>query len=203
MAIGIIAQATAQWFLARRGSSQWTTMAVLFAMLIPLTLLTGVIPLYATTADIALGCVAGVVLYAVTQLFLRTVRHWHAFVADVDNLYSQRGDLPLGLGIVVGALVAGGEELFWRGLVIAVLTPTLGSTTAALISLMLFIGVDAASSSRPVIIGAAVGGLAWTWLAVWSGGGLVAAIACHMIWTVMMISFPHAQPTAPRLGSET
>lgn len=188
--LGIAALVFAQRRIARERADTWVTMGVLFAILIPLTLLTGLVDIASGARWFVLGAAAGGLLYIATQLFLTLVRPWRAFTSDVQHLYRQRNALPLAAELPLGALIAAGEELFWRGLLIAVLTPRLGLSGAGLVSLALFVAVNAASVSRPVIAGALVGGAVWTGLALWSPGGLLAAITCHITWTVLMIAFP-------------
>jgi len=51
------------------------------------------------------------------------------------------------------------------------------------------VGVNAAWGSAPLLAGAVVGGALWTVLAVWSGG-VLAPIACHLVWTGLMLVWP-------------
>jgi len=195
--LGIAAQVVARRSIAQARRSTWAALGPLFAILIPLTLLAGTVTLAGGLPKIGIGVLAGIVLYLATQVFLVLVRPWTAFVEDSRTLYRERSALPLPLGVALGALIAAGEELFWRGLVIATLTPSLGVAAAAVTSLVLFVAVNAVSRSRPVIVGSLVGGAAWTLLAVVPSGGVLVAVSCHVGWTTLMILVPRQEGTDP------
>lgn len=190
MVIGMVGQAFAHRSLTRGRGETWITMGALHALLIPLILLTGEVTLDAEPGAILTGLGVALGLYVASRVFVSVMGGWGSFDRDLKFVYRQRDALPLGVELAIGGLAGFGEELFWRGLTIEVLAPSLGRPQAAALSLLLFIGVDAISRSRAVVVGAAVGGIVWTGLVLWPGGGLIAAIVCHATWTVLMIAFP-------------
>lgn len=137
------------------------------------------------------GLAAGVALYGGTVVFMASARRIPAIGRQTAMLYreaSARFD-RLAVG-AVGLLSAAGEELVWRGVVLGVLTASMGSAGAA--SIVTWVGsvaVNAISARIPIVLGAVVGGAVWTGLAWWTGG-VAAPVACHMVWTALMIGAP-------------
>jgi membrane protease YdiL (CAAX protease family) len=203
IAAGFIAHAAIQRLVTQDRANPWIAMSLLYAVLIPLSLWTGDITLDTGPAQLGIGLEIGLVFYVATRGFLRIADAWRPFATDVEHLYRHRAHLAA--AVPAAAFVAAGEEVFWRGLTITALTPSLGTAGAAATSLLLFTLAGAASGSRPVVVGSLVGGTVWTALAVWPGGGLLAAIACHALWTVLMIVFPPGSRGAHRdlLGGGT
>lgn len=187
---GIVGQALALDRVARGRSGTWWTMGALYALLVPLTLLAGVPSMRWTPAAVAVGVTAGLILFVSTRVFLSAAAGWTSFMRDARHVYRQRSALPVPAEVAIGGLVAVGEELFWRGLAIAVLESVLGMGAAAFFSLVLFVAVNGFSRSRPAVVAALVGGCVWTWLAVAVEGGLSSAIVCHLVWTTLMIAVP-------------
>jgi membrane protease YdiL (CAAX protease family) len=86
--------------------------------------------------------------------------------------------------------VAPGEELLWRGVVLETLLSALDSGLAAGIAAWaLYVAANAVSGSVPIVLGAMVAGAAWTALASLTGG-VVASVACHIVWTALMVAVP-------------
>ena len=52
-----------------------------------------------------------------------------------------------------------------------------------------YLVANAFSGSIPILLGAAVSGAVWTALGL-SSGGVLAPIACHVVWTGLMVAFP-------------
>jgi hypothetical protein len=106
------------------------------------------------------------------------------------ELYGRRRGVSPGraLGISV-AITAPGEELLWRGVVLGALGSVFVPWIAAALAWSAYVAANVVSGSVPIILGAVVGGAAWTALAVWTGG-VVASIGCHAAWTALMILLP-------------
>jgi membrane protease YdiL (CAAX protease family) len=81
------------------------------------------------------------------------------------------------------------EELFWRGLVQGRLDEVTTTAAAAIGAWIVYLGVNSASRSLPIVAGAVVGGAVWASLAWWSGG-VLASLASHILWTGMMLALP-------------
>ena len=89
------------------------------------------------------------------------------------------------------ALSVPGEELFWRGFFQGQLASSLEGRTAlaAVLAWIAFMLANLPSANLAIAAGAVVGGAAWVALAWWTGG-VLASLACHIVWTGMMIAFP-------------
>jgi len=176
----------------------WVGLSVTFAGLSVASLMWGDVHLSTepTTTTIFVSLIVAVVFFAATRLFLRMVLGWGRFTQDEERLYGQMNDYPVRLEVVLGAAVACGEEIFWRGLVMPWAQARAGSTVVgALLALGGYVAVSAAAMSVPVVVGALVGGAVWTALAVWSGG-VLAGMICHGTWTALMIAFPPVEVPA-------
>lgn len=194
---GPIAVAAA-WIVVRAGlASVWTAMGTTLGAL-------GLLSLPAADAAgsdssvpvvLLIGVGAGVLLYAATAAFLAVAIRWPPLARHTQAVYDQRRGLSLGQALVISLLVvAPGEELLWRGVVLGVLMRALpGWPLASVIAWAAYVAANAFSGSIPIVLAAAVGGAAWTALAAWTGG-VVASLACHVVWTGLMI----VRPPVPR-----
>lgn len=195
LAVGGPAAAVAlAWTLIRTGRvSVWTGMAVCMAILGSLAVLTGMVRLAeAPPPPVAavLGAGVGIVLYLATAAFLSVARRWELLVRHSAGLYGLRGGLSLAAALALAAGVSTvGEELLWRGAVQAVAARSLGDLPGAALSWGAYVAANAFSGSVPIILGAAVGGAVWAALVVWTGG-VAASLACHAVWTALMIALP-------------
>lgn len=182
------------WFLVRaRVTSVWLAMGLTFAILAVLSLASGRVS-WATRVDpaaaIAVGLGLGAALYASTAAFFRVTRRWDSLRRQTRSLYQHRQGISLARTLGMGALlVSPGEELFWRGLVQDLAIAAAGTLRGAMVAWGVYVAATLASGSLPVVLGAAVGGAAWGALAWWSGG-VAASIACHAVWTALMIARP-------------
>jgi membrane protease YdiL (CAAX protease family) len=137
-----------------------------------------------------LGVGAGLALYLATAVFLSLVRGWEPLARHAEALYDRRGGLSLVTAILLAAGVsAGGEELLWRGVVQGVAGGVLGELPGAAVAWAAYVTANAFSGSIPIVLGGIVGGAAWTALAVWTGG-IAAGLACHAVWTALMVALP-------------
>jgi len=147
-------------------------------------------PKVAVGSSALAGAGVGVLLYLATAAFVLVVRRWPQFDRHVEEIYDQRKDVPLPLALVLAALVvAPGEELFWRGLFQWRLSATMGWVAAAVVTWLVYVGVNAASQSLPILAGALVSGAVWGALALWTHG-VLASLLCHTVWTSLMLVFP-------------
>jgi membrane protease YdiL (CAAX protease family) len=186
----------ASWWLIRTGRrSIWWTSGVTMAALGILALVIG--PVHASerfglAAAMGIGVASGAVLYGSTVAFLAvTTRTVPGLARQTSSLYRERGERSLVAALAIPLLLsAPGEELLWRGAVLGVVEAWLGSPGAAsVVSWAGFVAVNLVSGSLPIVLGAVVGGAAWTALAWWTGG-VAASIACHVVWTGLMIAVP-------------
>lgn len=193
VAVGFVAVIGA-WYLVRsRSFSVWPTMGVTFAAMGALSLASDRVR-WAEEVElapaIAVGLGSGVALYTLTVAFFRVARGWDLLRRHTASLYEHRaGVSPVGT-LAVGALVvSSGEELFWRGLVQDLAIASFGSLQGAVVAWGLYVAANIGSGSIPIVLGAVVGGAAWGGLAWWTGG-VAASVACHALWTGLMIARP-------------
>lgn len=186
----------ASWLVIRtRRGSIWVVSGVTMGSLGVLALAIGPVRAserFTFPAAAGLGTAAGLLLYGATVAFMAVATRAVAPLSrQTSELYGQRAgrSLPATLGIPV-LVSAAGEELLWRGVVLGVLEQSVGSSAvAAVLTWAAFAAVTAASGSLPILLGGVVGGAAWTALAWWTGG-VASSIACHAVWTALMIAVP-------------
>ncbi len=191
MVAGALAEAAA-WRLVASGRSVWRTMALTLGALGVLALLTGRPSLasHVSAPAAALGGLgSGAALYLATRAFLLVVRGWDALGGDSARLYGHAIGLSAASVLALSAVVVAGEEIFWRGLFQARLEVSWSAAWAAAVTWLTFVTANAFGANLAVLLGAAVGGAVWVGLAWWSGG-LLASLACHAVWTGLMIAVP-------------
>ncbi|MGH2685586.1 MAG: CPBP family glutamic-type intramembrane protease [Actinomycetota bacterium] len=183
------------WLVVRSGrASIWIATSVVMAVLGVLSLLTGNVE---ATRDgsvalaAAVGVGAGVALYLATAAFMAVAGGWPPLARHATALYGNRGSISVPLAVALSALVvAPGEELLWRGVVLDAIGGAVdGVMVAAALAWLGYVAANAFSGSIPILLGAVVGGAAWTALAV-TRYGITAAIGCHAVWTSLMILRP-------------
>jgi membrane protease YdiL (CAAX protease family) len=143
------------------------------------------------SAAAGVGVAVGVGLYAATVAFMAAARRVPAVTRHTARLYGERrGRSALAALAVPLLLSVPGEELLWRGAVLRVLGEVMGSPGAgAAACWVAFVAVNTVSGSIPIVLGAVVGGATWTALAWWTGG-VISSVACHLVWTALMILVP-------------
>ena len=193
--IGPVAHAASWWVIRTGRRSIWSASGVTMAVLGILALVIGPIRAserFGLPAAVGIGIASGMALYGGTVAFLAaTTRTVPALARQTSSLYRERGERSLVAALAIPLLLsAPGEELLWRGTVLGVVEAWLGSPGAAsFVSWAGFVAVNLVSGSLPIVLGAVVGGAAWTALAWWTGG-VAASIACHVVWTGLMIAVP-------------
>jgi membrane protease YdiL (CAAX protease family) len=189
--VGVVADAATRLWVARRRQATWIAMSVLFLSLSVASLLTGEVEAgdLPPAKAVVVGASVALVFFLATRVAMSALGRWPRFRDDSRILYAERDDYPVLIEVLLGVLVAAGEEIFWRGLVLPWLRQRLGSGVGIVVSLLGYVGTASAALSIPVAIGALVGGVVWTALAVWSGGILAGAVS-HALWTALMIVFP-------------
>jgi membrane protease YdiL (CAAX protease family) len=133
-----------------------------------------------------------VALYVATRIAITVIGRWPTFRRHSLEMYRKQGGLSLGVALALSiALSVPGEELFWRGLFQGQLVSGLDGRTAlaAAIAWVAFVVANLASLNLAIAAGAIVGGAVWVALAWWTGG-VLAPLACHIVWTGLMIAFP-------------
>lgn len=194
VAVGGPLAVAAAWLVVRAGKATvWTAMGVALGLAGGLALLTGRVRLAGDLGALpagALGAAAGVVLYAATAAFLAVTRRWPPLARHAEALYDQRRGLSLPAALAIAVLlVAPGEEALWRGLVQPLLAGAVGPVGGAAAAWGAYVAANAVSASIPILLGAVVGGAAWTLLAL-ATGGIAASVLCHAVWTALMIARP-------------
>ncbi|MGH2590382.1 MAG: lysostaphin resistance A-like protein [Actinomycetota bacterium] len=191
--VGLVAEATAWWFVAFRGRDVWRVMTPVLAAMGVAAISAGP-PAWSPEVEPAVavgaGFGAGVALYAATRAFVLVARPWRVFRRHAVGLYRRQGELSLAGALVLSvALTVPGEEVFWRGFVQPELAKTMDAWVAALLGWAAFVAANAPSRNLAVLASAVVGGAVWGALGWWSGGAL-APLVCHAAWTALMLSFP-------------
>ena len=194
MIAGALVEFAAWWAVSRRGISIWVAMGIALPALGVAAIVVAkpsLSPAVNGATAAAAGAAAGLVLYLATRVFVAAVRPWRTFQRHSVELYARQAGLPLVAAIVLAAAVmAPGEELFWRGLFQAKLSVVLdGRTAGAVIAWAAFVAVNLPSRNLAIIAGGVVGGAVWSALSWWTGGAL-ASIVCHALWTALMLGFP-------------
>jgi hypothetical protein len=191
--VGLVAEATAWWFVAFGGRDVWRVMTPVLAAMGVAAIAAGP-PVWSSEVEPAVAVVAGlgsgVALYAATRAFVIVTRPWQAFRRHAVGLYQRQGDLSLAGALLLSiAVTVPAEEVFWRGFVQPELARALDAGVAALLGWAAFVAANAPSRNLAVLASAVVGGAVWSALGWWSGGA-VAPLACHAAWTALMLSFP-------------
>lgn len=198
MVLGLGAEGIAWWFVGFRRANVWVAMTPVLGAMGLAALIAGS---PAWSPDVSPGVSAGagvgggVALYLGTRAFVRVVRPWEAFGRHSVGIYLRRGRLSAPAALLLSVLlVVPGEELFWRGLFQVELVGAMdGRTAAAILAWVAYVAANLPSANLAIVAGAVVGGAAWTALGAWTGGAL-APLACHAVWTALMISLPVVRP---------
>ena len=194
MVAGLIAEILA-WSLVARGRDVWTTMTPTLATMGLVALIVGPIawsPDVAAGVSVIVGLVLGVALYVATRIAIAVIGRWETFRRHSLEMYRKQGGLSLAVALALSiALSVPGEELFWRGLFQGQLVSSLDGRAgwAAVVAWGAFVLANLASLNLAIAAGAIVGGAVWVALAWWTGG-VLAPLACHVVWTGLMIAFP-------------
>jgi len=193
MVAGLLAEMGA-WWLVTRGRNIWTTMPPVLGLMGLAALLLGPpgwSPDVSAGASVSLGIAAGVALYVATREAVLVIGRWEPFRRHSLEMYRKQAGLSLGAVLLFSIAVSvPGEELFWRGLFQGELTKALdGSGVAPVLAWAAVVVANLPSGNLAIAAGAVVGGGAWVALAWWSGG-ILAPLACHVVWTCLMIVTP-------------
>ena len=194
MVAGLVAEAVA-WSLVARGRNVWSTMTPVLAGMGLAALLVGPpewSPGVKPSVSVVVGLASGALLYAATRIAVLVLSRWQTFRRHSLELYGRQGTLSLTAALVLSlALSVPGEELFWRGLFQGELVSALDGRTvlAAILTWILFVLANLPSRNLAAVAAAVVGGAVWVALAWWTGG-VLAALACHVVWTGLMIALP-------------
>lgn len=202
MIAGALAVLVAWRQVAAGRATVWVAMAVALGGAGAASLATGKVSLSSAVPSgwaATIGVAGGSLLYLATAAFVLIVRRWHVFDRHVAEIYDQRRGLALRPALALAGVTAVGEELFWRGLFQAELGRPAGRALGALLTWVVYLLVNSASGSLPILAGAAVGGAVWGALAYLTEG-VLASILCHTLWTSLMLAFPPGGP-ARRAGT--
>jgi membrane protease YdiL (CAAX protease family) len=129
--------------------------------------------------DVAIGAASGAALYLVFWIGQKLIeRIVPPLAVEVKDLYAVRGATGRATMVVVLAVAASGEELFFRGL--------LQARIGFLLALAVY-GAVHIWERKIILVLAALAGGAW-WGALLSlTGGLVAPLVSHLTWCLMII----------------
>jgi membrane protease YdiL (CAAX protease family) len=188
------------WVLIRTGAvSIWTASAGVNGVLALIALLTERV----SAGDVEfwpaviIGAGVGIALYLATAAFMGFAGGWPPLRRGTEEVYGNAEGMSAPGTIALAALVvAPAEEVFWRGLVQGVLATATSPLVGAFLGWAGYVAVYAVSGSIPIVLGAVVGGAVWATLA-WATGGVLACVACHAVWTALMV----LRPPLPRRAS--
>lgn len=192
--VGIALQSYA-WWRVSKGGSVWIWMTPVLACLGVAALIAGPPPLSPEVdAGIAfgVGLAVGAALYVATRVFFMLVAgRWALLRRHSAAMYRRQGGISLGLALVLSVLLSvPGEELFWREFVQLQLVDALdGALPAAVLAWAAFVFANAFARNLAIVAGSVVGGAVWCGLVLWTGG-VAASLACHILWTALMLVFP-------------
>ena len=197
---GLLAEMVA-WGLVARGRNIWTTMPPVLGVMGVTALILGPpawSPDVSARASLVLGLAAGLALYVATREAFVIIGRWEPFRRQSLDMYRKQGGLSLAVALLLSiAISVPGEELFWRGLFQGELTKALdGSGWAPVLAWLAFVLANLPSANLAIAAGAVVGGGVWVALAWWSGG-ILAPLACHVLWTGLMIGVPVVREPEP------
>ncbi len=198
---GLVAEMIA-WWRVSRGGNVWTHMTPTLAIMGVAALLVGPpewSPDVSSGVALAVGLALGVALYVATRVAMLVFSRWSVFERHSVQMYERQGGLSLGLALALSlALSVPGEELFWRGLVQEELASALDGriAVAAVVAWVAFVVANLPSANLAIAAGAVVGGAVWGALAWWTGG-VLAPLACHIVWTGLMIALPVVRRRRP------
>jgi membrane protease YdiL (CAAX protease family) len=200
MVAGLLAEMVA-WGLVARGRNIWTTMPPVLGVMGLAALLLGPpawSPDVSAGASLSLGLAGGLALYVATREAFLIIARWEPFRRQSLEMYRKQGGLSLAAALLLSiAISVPGEELFWRGLFQEELTEALdGSGLAPVLAWLAFVLANLPSANLAIAAGAVVGGGVWVALAWWSGG-ILAPLACHVLWTGLMIAVPVVREPDP------
>jgi membrane protease YdiL (CAAX protease family) len=141
--------------------------------------------------DFALGLGAAVVLYAAFwALRILLPRVWAGGLVQLDVVYGLMTAAPWQLeALLIALVVAPGEELFWRGLVLPGLAERVPRPWMAVVGAAVIYGAAHLFSGDVVLALAALGGgLAWGAL-YQKTGRLAPVIVSHVLWDLAVLLF--------------
>ncbi|MCI0633316.1 MAG: CPBP family glutamic-type intramembrane protease [Actinobacteria bacterium] len=199
--VGLVAEMFA-WWRVSRGGNVWTHVTPVLASMGVAALLVGP-PAWSPDASSGVALVAGlamgIVLYGATRVAMLVFSRRALFERHSVQMYERQGGLSLGVALVLSlALSVPGEELFWRGLVQEELASALDGrmALAAVVAWVAFVAANLPGGNLAIAAGAVVGGAVWGALAWWTGG-VLAPLACHIVWTGLMIALPVVRVRPP------
>jgi membrane protease YdiL (CAAX protease family) len=190
------------WKIRHLDTSIWRAMPLIYGILGAAALVWGDVtwwgpPEIAAGADIgrsgpvaaATGLILGVGLYLATRVGSAVLVRWGRFAADTAATYRWERGRTVTAMLMLSAVSAVGEELFWRGLVqpAAIAERPLGVAIVAVWAA--YVATVLPSRNVAIGAGAVVGGGVWGVLAA-ASGGVLAPLACHLTWTWAMIVRP-------------
>jgi membrane protease YdiL (CAAX protease family) len=200
MIAGLLAEMLG-WGLVARGRDIWTTMPPVLGVMGIAAVILGPpawSPDVSAGTSLTLGLAAGVALYVATREAILIIGRWEPFRRHSLEMYRKQGGLSITAALLLSvAISVPGEELFWRGLFQGELTEALdGSGLAPVLAWLAFVLANLPSGNLAIAAGAVVGGAVWVALAWWSGG-ILAPLACHVLWTALMIAVPVVREPEP------
>jgi membrane protease YdiL (CAAX protease family) len=149
----------------------------------------------ATGPAIGLGLLVGLALFLGTRVFVGVMApRWPAFARQTATQYEQRTGVAFATALGGSIAVVLGEELFWRGWVTPAVSaswsdPWVGPVVGAAATGIAYVVANLPSRSLPIVAGAIVGGAVWGVLPILTGG-IAASLACHVVWTLLMLVLP-------------
>lgn len=136
---------------------------------------------------LAWGLVAGVIMWGGAFMVAAVIDRVAPGVwSEATSLYAWARALPLERALPLLVVIVAGEEIVWRGALGLGLATRIGAWPAVLVSAALFTLAHLSSGPPLLAIAAALGGGAWTWLAIRTRS-LAASFVAHLGWDVALL----------------
>lgn len=138
-----------------------------------------------TGRDLVAGALSAAGLYAVFQVGDRAARQvMPEGASEIEKIYALRRSAPRWvIALLLGGIIAPGEEFFWRGLLQSSLSERLGTVWGAAVASACYAAVHLSSRNLTLIGAAATAGAFWG-LQYALQRRLAANVVSHILWDV-------------------
>ncbi len=132
------------------------------------------------------GIISGIILYIVFWIGGIISTHLLPSASNqINAIYTNRGQLGIGLIVFLLILIGSSEEIFWRGMVQRVIGKYFGKNIGWVLGSIIYAAVNFWSGNYILVVAGLVGGLYWGWL-YRRFGSLWPGIFSHVAWDLMI-----------------
>ncbi|HQB28201.1 MAG TPA: type II CAAX endopeptidase family protein [Paludibacter sp.] len=138
--------------------------------------------------EVTLGLVSAAALYGIFYLGNYLSTAWFDFAKpQIGSIYTLKaGTNPYVIGILLIALIAPAEEIFWRGFIQRAIGVKYGDWIAFFTTTLIYAFVHIWSFNFMLIMAALVCGAFWGLLFIYNKKNITALIISHAVWDVMV-----------------